>query len=237
MGIRTVGLALIFSAAVTSCASTTSTTTPATSPSSPTASHTSATTEHTHKVRVPAGFKRVGGAAQGISIAAPASWVSVNLAKDSIERVARRAHLTGISASTLVKDMEALQKQHAVFAFDVKSAVDGSQHFARNLNAYCVNSGVTDVGAAGVPFLRSAASAEFQRLGATHLTQKDVKIGGVPGLVTSYQLSSPTIGPIYGAQLEVLPKPSKACFVTVTVGKGQNGHRALVVAEATAEFP
>ena len=186
---------------------------------------------------VPAGYTRVGGAAQGISIAAPASWVGVNLATETIKNAASKLNLKGISASTLVQDLESLQKQHAVIVYDVKSAVDSSRHFARNLNAYCVSSGVTDTGAAGVPFLKSGASAEFSQLGATHIAQQDLEIGGVPGIETSYQLSSPSAGTIDGSQIEVLPKPDKACFVTLTTAQGQSTDDILSVAAATAEFP
>jgi hypothetical protein len=98
--------------------------------------------------RVPAGYKRIGGVAQGISVAAPASWVAVNLAKETIESAARHIGLSGVSASTLIMYMKSLQSLHAVIVFDIKSAVDSPGHFARNLNAYCTASGVTDVGAA-----------------------------------------------------------------------------------------
>ncbi|HEX8005936.1 MAG TPA: hypothetical protein VF482_05840 [Trebonia sp.] len=175
--------------------------------------------------------------AQGISIAAPASWVAVNLAKQTMESAAKEAGLSGISPATLVQDMESLQKLHGVIVFDVKSAVDSPQHFANNLNAYCLASGVTDVGAAGVPLLKTGAAAEFEKVGATHLTQKDLEIGGVPGLETSYQLNSSSVGTIYGSQLEVLPKPDKACFVTVTAGKGQSEGNVVSTAAATAQFP
>ena len=44
---------------------------------------------------VPAGYKRVGNVAQGISIAAPASWVAVNLAKETIESAASKIGVIG----------------------------------------------------------------------------------------------------------------------------------------------
>jgi hypothetical protein len=186
---------------------------------------------------VPAGFTRVGGAAQGISVAAPASWVAINLAKETIESAAKKVGLSGVGAATVVQDMESLQKLHAVVVFDVKSAVDSPQHFANNLNAYCNVSGVTDAGAAGVPLLKTSAATELEKVGATHIAQKDLEIGGVPGVETSYQLSSSSAGTIYGSQLEVLPKPDKACFVTVSAGKGQSEGNVLSTAAATAQFP
>lgn len=185
----------------------------------------------------PAGYTRVGGAAQGISVAAPASWVAVNLAKGTIESAASKAGLSGISAATLVQDMETLQKLHGVLVFDVKSAVDSPQHFALNLSAYCVVSGVTDVGAAAVPLIKQVAAAESGKLGGTHITQRDLEIGGVPGVETSDQLSSSTMGTIYESQLEVLPEPDKACFVTLAAVKGESEGNVISVAAATDQFP
>jgi hypothetical protein len=185
---------------------------------------------------VPAGYKRVGGAAQGISVAAPASWVSVNLAKETVQSAANKIGLSGVSASTIVQDMETLQSLHAVIVFDLKSAVDSSQHFSRNLNAYCDVSGVTDAGSAGVPILKTSAAAELEKAGATHVSQKDIEIGGVPGVESFYQLTT-SEGTLYGSQLEVLPTADKACFVTLTVGTGEAAGNVLSTAAATARFP
>jgi hypothetical protein len=115
--------------------------------------------------------------------------------------------------------------------------VDNPHGFAPNLNAYCAASGVTDVGTAGVPLLQTGAAAEFAKLGATHITQKDLEIGAVPGVETSYQLSSSSAGTIYSSQLEVLPKPNDACYVTVTGGKAGAEDNVVSTAAATAQFP
>lgn len=184
---------------------------------------------------VPAGYTRVGGAAQGISIAAPTSWVAINLAKQSIQSAANSADLKGISSAELVQDMTSLQKLHGVIVFDVKSATGG--HFARNLNAYCSPSGVTEQGASGVPLVSQEAAAEFKELNATHVAQRDLDVGGVPGVDTSYQISSSSEGTIYGSQLEVLPAANKICFVTVTVGAGETDASVISTAAATAQFP
>jgi hypothetical protein len=183
---------------------------------------------------VPAGYTRVGGTAQGISLAAPSSWVAVDLANETLQSAAKKLNLHGISASALVQDMETLQKAHGVFVMDVKAVVDGQQQFAPNLNAYCSVSGVSDAGAAGVPFMKTLAAAEFEKLGATHITQQDIQIGGVPGVETSYQLSSSSAGTVYASQLEVLPKPDKVCEVTVT---GEKQGNVVRTAAATAQFP
>jgi hypothetical protein len=227
--------------AVTACGSSSSTVKPSTSASatqSATASGSTAASPAAtaSAVAVPAGYTRVGGAAQGISIAAPTSWVAINLAKETIQAAASKAGLTGISATMLMQDMTSLQNLHAVIVYDVKYAVDSPNHVAPNLNAYCLNSGVTDVGAAGVPLIKTSATAELGKLGATHITQQELEIGGVPGAETSYQIHSSSVGTIYGSQLEVLPKPEKVCFVTVT-GNGEPESSVVSTAAATAQFP
>jgi hypothetical protein len=230
--------------AVTACGGATGTVKPAVSAThsasaaasgSPAASPTASPAGSSSAGAVPAGYTRVGGAAQGISIAAPTSWVAINLAKQSIQSAANSADLKGISSAELVQDMTALQKLHGVIVFDVTSAVDGL--FARNLNAYCSTSGVTEVGAAAVPLVKEEAAAEFQKLDATHITQRELEIGGVPGVETSYQIYSSTEGTIYGSQLEVLPATDKICFVTVTEGKGETDGDVVSTAAATAQFP
>lgn len=247
MRIRVVGLVLPvvigMTAAVTSCGSTPATVTPA----APATSSASASAVSGRPVAssaasgapasVPAGYTRIGGAAQGISVAAPASWAVVDPTRESAKNAASKLAVPGLSAATLAQDLEQMQKLHGIMVVDAKSAVDDPSHFARNLNAYCNPSGVTDTGSAGLQLLRTGAAAEFQQIGATNVTQKDTEIGGVPGLETSYQLNSPNVGTLYGSQLEVLPKPNVACFVTLSVDASEPAGSILSVAAATAQFP
>ena len=147
-----------------------------------------------------------------MSVAAPASWVVVNLAKETPQSAANRMNLHGLIASTIVQDMQPLQKVHGVFVLDVKAAVDSPQRSTPILDAYCVGSGLTDAGAAGVPLMKRAVAAALEKARATHITQKDLKIGGVPGVETSFHLlRSSSMGTVYGSQLEVMPKPGKVC--------------------------
>lgn len=244
MHIRVAGLALPvvigIGLAVTACGSASGTAavsaTRSASGAAASSSPTASAVASSSPVPVPAGYKRIGGAAQGISVAAPASWVAIDPTKESIKSAASKTGLSGISAATLAQDLETLQKLHGIIVFDVKSAVENPSHGAPNLSAYCGVSGVTDVGAAGVPLLKTSTAAELEKVEATHITQQDVKIGGVPGVETLYQLHSSSVGTLYGSQVEVLPKPDKACFVTATMNDSGSGGRILSVAAATAQF-
>jgi hypothetical protein len=232
--------------AVTACGSAPATVKPAvsatqsasaTASGGPAASPTASPAETGSAASVPTGYTRIGGAAQGISIAIPASWVVVNPANQSIASAAKEAGLKDISPATLEQDMTSLQKLHGIIVFDVKSGVDSPEHFTRNLNTYCSVSGVTEAGAAAVPFIKSAATAEFGQLGGTNITQQDLEVGGVPGVETSYQVQSSTVGTLHGSQLEVAPKPDQLCFVTLSFGAGESGGSILSTAAATARFP
>ena len=204
----------------------------ATAPASATASTAASSSP---PAAVPAGYRRIGGPAQGISIAAPASWVEVNLAQQTIESAAKKLSVHGLSTATIIKDMESLQKSHAVIVYNVAAAIASSSHYAPNLSAECTSSGVTEAGSAGVPFVKEVMATEFGKI-AAHVTQTDTGVGGVPGVQTSYQIAAGN-GTVYGSQLEVLPKPDKVCFVTLTAVKGQFDASVLQVAARTAQFP
>jgi hypothetical protein len=246
MPVRSSGLALLavagIAVAVTACSSAragkddASATGAATGGASKSASPAASTGAATTAAAIPAGYQRIGGSAQGISLAVPNSWVSVNLAKQTLEAAASKLDMPGINGSTLVQDMQSLQKDHAIFAFDIASAASSPGHYIRNLNAYCFSSGITDTGSAGVPFLTQVVKSQMSPV-ASDITQHDVTIGGVPGLETSYKVKSGSGADVQGAQLEVLPKPDVFCVVTLTFNSTQTQGNYLAVAAATAQFP
>jgi hypothetical protein len=189
---------------------------------------------------VPAGYKRVGGAAQGISVAAPASWTMVDLSKESPESAVREADPRGgASAAALLQRMKIIAKVHPVWVYDAKSdAAEIPGYYVANFNAACGPSGTTDVGASGIPLIKAQMGSVLASVKATHITWKNLKIGGVPGIEVSDQFTSPTDGVmVSGWELAVLPKPNKACEITATVSKGASLDGILSVAAATAQFP
>jgi hypothetical protein len=166
----------------------------------------------------PAGYQRIGGPVQGLTVAVPSSWVTVNLGVQTLREAIKKVGLHGADQATLAQTLQALQRLRAVYAVDPSSAASSPVNFSTNVNAYCLSSGMTESGSASVPRVRQLAVTELQRLGAQNITQQDVEIGGVPGVQTSYTLSTSVAGTLHAAQLEVLPKPERACFVTLTAG-------------------
>ena len=95
---------------------------------------------------------------------------------------------------------------------------------------------MTEVGAAAAALIKPHLASVFESmLGATHVTEKDVEIGGVPGLESSYQYST-KLGAVHASQLEVLPKPNFVCDVTVSAGPDVPTGAIVSTAAATAQF-
>jgi hypothetical protein len=246
MQIRVAGLALpvvvVIGMAATSCSSAPATVKPVVSGTQSASAAVSGNPDASPAAprptgSVPTGNVRVGGVAQGISIAVPASWIAVDLTKETPADGVRKAGLSGAAASTFLSNLQFMQQSHAVFVFDGKAAVDSPEPSAPSLNAYCGTSGTTEVGAAGVPSLTKNQLSGLGQVQSSHITVRDLEIGGVPGMEVSYQLKSETGGTLYGSELAVLPKPRTVCYVTAVDGKAGSFDSVISVAAATAQFP
>jgi hypothetical protein len=184
----------------------------------------------------PAGYQRIGGTAQGVSFAVPASWAAVNFAQQTLQQVAKKFAISGMSQSELEQDMDSLSKLHAVYALDVASMESSPEHFATNISGYCSSSGVTDTGSAAVAYIRASVVTQLQELHAHELGVTDVSVGGVPGVQSLYDLGT-SVGTLEEGQLDVAPKPDVVCFITLTAPSGQFSTSELTTAASTARFP
>jgi hypothetical protein len=227
--------AIGLAAAVTACSGPGSTST-AHSGSSPEARASASTAATTAPDAVPAGYKRVGGTAQGVSMAVPGSWLTINFAQQTLRQAIKKIGINGVSQSTLAQDLQGLQKLHGIYDIDAQSISSSPSHFATNISGYCTNSGISQSGSAGVPLLRQSAASQLQQISARHITQTDVEVGGVPGVRTAYTISTTAAGTLRAAQLEVLPKSGRVCFITLTAGSAFPS-AVLATAAATAEYP
>jgi hypothetical protein len=182
-------------------------------------------------------YQRIGGSAQGVSLAIPSSWVTVDLAEMNVKQAEKRMQIKGVSSETVDSSLQSLKKLDGLMAEDGSSAASAPGHFATNLNAYCLASGVTETGSAGLSSLRQTITQEFQQdLHAQNIKIVDANLGGVPGLETSYTVQSVSAGTLHATQLEVRPRAGRACYVTVTAA-GQVPGAVVQAAESTMQYP
>jgi hypothetical protein len=181
-------------------------------------------------------YQRIGGSAQGVSLAIPSSWVTVDLAEMNVKQAEKQMQIKGVSSETVDSSLQSLKKLDGLMAEDGSSAASAPGHFATNLNAYCLASGVTETGSAGLSSLRQTITQEFQQdLHAQNIKIVDANLGGVPGLETSYTVQSVSAGTLHATQLEVRPRAGRACYVTVTAA-GQVPGAVVQAAESTMRY-
>ncbi len=185
---------------------------------------------------VPAGYQRIGGTAQGISLDVPSSWVAVDFSQESLQQAIKLFGLTGTTQSLFSEELQPLVKAHAVYAADVHDVASTPGHFVTNVNAYCSGSGVSQTGSAGVTALVHSWASELQQLGAQNLTQTGAELGGVAGEESSYTLSASSTITLQATQLEVLPKAGRACYVTLTAA-GPPPSAVLAEAISSIHYP
>ena len=230
---------------ITACGGKGSTTTSANTSAS--ASSTAASSAATSSPAVPAsatggtpaGDHRIGGSAQGISIEVPASYTEIPLSSVSATKAdISKLGFSATAQATIEQDLSAWTKLNAAVAVDSKSAATAPGNFVSNINAYCFADGTNQVGSAAVASIKQAVVSEFeQEYSATNVTPTDKVIGGIPGVETTYQLSSSTVGTIDGGQLEVAVKPGRGCVATLTAAASQFSNEILSEAAVSAQFP
>lgn len=185
---------------------------------------------------VPSGDRSFGGSGQGISVDIPSSWTEISTAQVAVAAAIKRISVQGVNVTTMTQAVQRMQKLKGVIAIDVASAADSPGHFATSINAYCAPSGISHSGSAGVAGLRQEAPELAQALNAYDIKTSDEEVGGIPGLLVTYEVKATGGIVVHNAQLQALPKALDACFVTLSAS-GQLPSSVLTTAAATAQYP
>src|SRR5258708_11934224 len=117
VSVAAIGLAV----AVSACGGSASTTQASSSPTTGPPAGAAPAAPASASAAVPAGYQRIGGAAQGLSLAVPSSWVTINFPQQSIQQGLRKGGVHRASQATLTHAMQALQKLHGLYAVNIKS--------------------------------------------------------------------------------------------------------------------
>lgn len=183
-----------------------------------------------------AAYRRIGGRAQGVSVEVPRSWTAVDFSRQTVPQAIRTIGAQGAIETALTQALTPLARLHAAYAADVSSEKTAPGHFMTNVNGYCVGSGISQTGSVGAAVIGRTWASQLQQVGARDLSQTAVTLGKVAGVESSYTLSASTAGTLHAVQLQVLPKPGQACFVTLTAA-GQVPGAVLAQAISSIQFP
>jgi hypothetical protein len=184
---------------------------------------------------VPAGYKRIGGPAHGLSFAIPDYWVLIDPTPQAVEEGYKRAGASSFSLDFVLQATAKVKASNGLFAADLRDATRSPRLFAPDMNAYCASSGVAISGSGSIASLRSLVPQFQQLMHAVNMHASDINVGGIPALEVSYTLNS-RVGTLYAIQLQVLPTAYRGCFVTLTATRDQLLEKIVPVIASTALF-
>ncbi|MEV7013981.1 hypothetical protein [Streptosporangium sp. NPDC051022] len=169
---------------------------------------------------MPAGFKRVGGAANGLTIAVPQEWIALDLATADVDKELKRTGLSGEALQQAKRSLRSLADNKAIWAADRASVKTSRNGFATNLNGFCQDSEQTPP-----PADRMIADikGQLQQFGAKISEAGEVPIDAGKAIRVVYTLPARGID-IRGTQYYV-QSPGKTCIVTLSTD--QDGRQAL----------
>jgi hypothetical protein len=160
----------------------------------------------------PAGFKRVGDVPNGVTVAVPESWVTLDLSRDDLEQGLSRSGLSGAVLEQFRQGLRALVPSKAVWAADPRSAEQSKKGFPTNLNGFCQPS-------IAVPAQQRIDDAKQQlsRLKAEVSEAAEVTLGTGKAVRIVYTFDSGG-NKIRGTQY-YLPGRGKTCIVTLSTDR------------------
>jgi hypothetical protein len=161
------------------------------------------------KAVTPSGFKRIGGAANGISVAVPKSWSGFDLTRADLQKGLQQLGLSGSALLQFQQSLRTLASNKAVWAADRKSIKVSPNRFATNLNGFCQPSS-----ASSSEQLISAVKQQLGQINAKVGKAAEVRIDSGKAVRVLYTLANRGVE-IKGTQYYVLA-PGKVCSVTLS---------------------
>lgn len=158
---------------------------------------------------VPEGFKRIGGPANGVSVAVPKGWVAIDLTKDDLEKGLKESGLSGSTLQEAKKSLQTLVDNKGIWASDPKSAKSSPQGFPTNLNAFCQAGRQTSIDQ-----LLKETTDQLKQLKAKVVESGKVTIGSRQAARIVYTFPIEGID-VQGTQYYV-PTENKTCIVTLS---------------------
>ncbi|MFF3437434.1 hypothetical protein [Streptosporangium sp. NPDC002721] len=174
---------------------------------------TTATAPAESAAPVPEGFKRIGGAANGVTVAIPKEWVSLDLTKDDLDKGLESSGLSGPTLEQAKKSLQTLVDNNGLWASDTDSAKTSKNGFPTNLNAFCQAGRQIST----EQLLRETRS-QLEQLNAKVVETGKVRIGSREAARIVYSFETNGVN-VRGTQYYV-PVADRTCIVTLSTDTG-----------------
>lgn len=154
---------------------------------------------------LPAGYRRIGGSENGVTIGVPKSWKALDF--DQLAQAKAELGKNGIPAATVDQVIKAMKQNNAVMAYDPKTA--RTEHFGNNVNGFCQTGAAPNA---------DQVKAQLGQIGARNVATEDATAGGRSALKVTYEQSA--TAPLEDTEYVVPAPGGRTCFVTMTKKKG-----------------
>lgn len=161
---------------------------------------------------VPDGFKRFGGPDNGVSVAVPESWTTLDLVSDDLTEGLASMGLTGDALEQTKRNLQPLVSARAIYAADPESLKRSASRFLTNLNGFCQpSSGLSADG------LITAARDQLGRIKATVTEAAETQIdsGTAVRLVYTFPVKNLQVK---GTQYHI-PAGTRTCVITLSTDR------------------
>ncbi|MFB9676464.1 hypothetical protein [Streptosporangium vulgare] len=162
---------------------------------------------------VPEGFKRIGGPANGVTVAVPKEWVALDLTKDDLDKGLKESGLTGPTLEQAKKSLRTLVDNNGIWASDTDSAKTSRNGFPTNLNAFCQAGRQISM-----EQLISETRSQLEQLNAKVVETKKMRIGSREAARIVYSFETNGVS-VRGTQYYV-PVAERTCIVTLSTDTG-----------------
>lgn len=158
----------------------------------------------------PPGFKRFGGPANGVSVAVPETWTTLDLSKDDPKSALAGVGLSSQTLEQVGRNLRPLVSAKAIWAAETEALKNAP--FATNLNGFCQpSSGFT------ADTLIAKAREQFDRINAEVSEAAETRVGAVRAVRLVYTVTTGGRR-INGTQYHV-PFGRRTCVVTLSTDR------------------
>jgi hypothetical protein len=167
---------------------------------------------------LPAGFKRIGGPANGLSVGVPEAWTVFDPDEEDVRQRLAEGGLSGRSLDEAMAMIQEIKARKAIYALDPESAKQSPRQFPTNINGFCQER----IGASADALI-DLVKKQLATVNASVIDARQVPLTTTTAVRVKYVMPRQGVL-IRGSQYYVPLDNGKTCIITITTdleGKDQ----------------
>ncbi|MCO5990231.1 hypothetical protein NE235_29370 [Actinoallomurus spadix] len=154
---------------------------------------------------LPAGYRRIGGSENGLTIGVPKSWKALDF--DQLTKAKAELGKNGFPAATVDQVVKTMKQNNAFMAYDPGTA--RTEHFGNNVNGFCQPGAAPNA---------DQVKAQLGQIGARNVAIENTTAGGRSAVKVTYEQAGTAT--LETTQYVVPADGGRTCYATLTKKKG-----------------